>query len=89
MFYKSEYYKMSRKSERITSEFFKIMDLFNPFRILKMMIECMISNKIIIKSNNELLNKLKVINELNKIIKEKPFKNLLKLRAGWKNRTET
>ncbi|PKL51626.1 MAG: hypothetical protein CVV37_05425 [Nitrospira bacterium HGW-Nitrospira-1] len=67
------------KTERITLEFFKILNLFDPFIALKMMIEHMILTQIICLSNKELLLKLKAISELNKTINEKPLKNLLKL----------
>lgn len=66
------------KTERITLEIFKILNLFNPFKPLKMMVEHMILTKIICLSNKELLTGLKAINELNRTIDEKPFKNLLK-----------
>lgn len=67
------------KSERITLEIFKILNLFDPFKPLKMMAEHMILTKIICLSNDELLRKLKEINELNRVFDERPFKNLLKL----------
>lgn len=47
-----------------------------------MIIEYMIFSMIIIKSNSEFIDKLKVISELNAIIKEKPFMHLLKLITG-------
>lgn len=55
------------------------MNLFYPFMAVEMVIEHMILLQIIYLSNKEIRLKVKVISELNKIIKGKSFKNLLKL----------
>ena len=65
------------KPERITLEFFKILNLHDPFRALKMMLEDNILTCLICLSNNQLQLKLNNINEVNKIINQNTFKNLL------------
>jgi len=67
------------KTERITLEFFRILNLYDPFIPLKTMLGHTILTHIICLSNNKLMAKLKEVNDLNKIIYERSFKNLLKL----------
>ncbi|MFZ2196378.1 MAG: hypothetical protein WAV13_01505 [Thermodesulfovibrionales bacterium] len=73
-------YKIKQaKTERVTLEFFRILNLYDPFVPLKAMLGHAILTHIICLSNSKLMAKLKGINHLNKIICERSFKNLLKL----------
>lgn len=67
------------KTERITLEFFRILDLYEPFIPLKTMLEHEILTHIICLSNSKLMLKLKEINDINGILYKKSFKNLLEL----------
>ena len=67
------------KTERITLEFFRILNLQDPFIPLKTMLGHAILTHIISLSNSKLMAKLKELNDLNKIIYERSFKDLLKL----------
>ncbi len=73
-------YKIKQaKPERITLEFFRILNLYDPFLPLNAMLGHAILTHIICLSNSELIAKLKVLNDLNRIIYEKSFKYSLKL----------
>lgn len=73
-------YKIKQaKTERITLEFFRILNLYDPFILLKTMLEYAILTHIICLSNSELMARLKVLNDVNGIIHERSFKDLLKL----------
>lgn len=72
-------YKIKQaKTERITLEFFRILNLYDPFMPLKTMLGHAVLSYIICLSNTELMPKLKEINDVNKIIYERSFKKLLK-----------
>ncbi len=73
-------YKIKQaKTERITLEFFRILNLYDPFLPLKTMLGHALLTHIICQSISKLMAKLKELNDLNKIIYERSFKNLLKL----------
>ena len=78
---KLSYKIQDAKTERITSEFFKILNLYDTFVIIQKMIECNILKYIILISNRKLADILQLIYEINQIIYQKPFKNLLKLKS--------
>lgn len=65
------------KTERITLELFKILNLYDPSRALKMMLEDDILTRIIFLSNNQLQLRLNELNEVDMIINQKTLKNLL------------
>jgi len=62
------------KSERITLEFFKILNINDPFIPLRALHEDTIMTQLIFMSNNMFQLKLHKLNELNKIVKQKTFK---------------
>jgi tRNA nucleotidyltransferase/poly(A) polymerase len=67
------------KSERITLEFFRILNSKNPQRILKMMLEDGILRQILLFLYNEIDSKFKVINSINKKLNKLPLRYKVKL----------
>jgi len=67
------------KTERITLEFFKILNLEDPFPTLRAMHDDTIMNQIICIPNNKIQLKLHKLNEVSGIVKQRTFKNLLEV----------
>jgi tRNA nucleotidyltransferase/poly(A) polymerase len=65
------------KTERITLEFFKILNLYDPVRVLKMMLEDNILARLIFMPTSQLQLILNNLDEVNRIINQNTFKNLL------------
>lgn len=66
------------KSERITLEFFKILNANTPFPALKMMCEDSVLNNIIFLKNRELHAKLHAVCKINEIINKLPLRYRIK-----------
>jgi tRNA nucleotidyltransferase/poly(A) polymerase len=71
------------KTERITLEFFKILNISDPFIPLRALHEDAIMTQLICMPNNKFQLKLHALNELNKIVKQKAFKNFLELEKSF------
>jgi hypothetical protein len=71
------------KTERITLEFFKILNLSDPIMPLRALHEDTIMTRLICMPNNKFQVKLHKLNELNKIVKQKAFKNFLELEKSF------
>jgi tRNA nucleotidyltransferase/poly(A) polymerase len=66
------------KAERITLEFFRIMNLNNPWRVLKIMLEDRALEQIILRSYNDLQAVLKVISSFDAILDVLPLNYKIK-----------
>ena len=69
----------SSKSERITLEFFRILNLTDPSRILNLMLDDSVLNYIIVSNNNKLRDAVRVISTISEIIDVLPLKQRLRL----------